>query len=345
VCHYLFFPINIYFRAKRRMANDPHISMKIPPIMAGRRLDQVLAELHPEYSRARWQGWIKGGQVTVDQKTWRTKDKVKGDEKIEVNAILEAETTWQAQDMSLSLLYEDEDVIVVNKPAGLVVHPGAGNEDGTLVNALLHHAPELEKLPRAGIIHRLDKETSGVLIVARSLPAHKKLVEQLQAREFKREYFAVVNGVLRISGKIDEPLGRHPTQRTRRAVVHSASGKPAITHYQVNHRFRAHTLLKVQLETGRTHQIRVHMAHINYPVVGDPTYGGRMRMPPQCHAELRERLQGFRRQALHAFSLGLQHPTQDVWMEWESPLADDLMGLVQALKLDEDTAVTKTKYY
>jgi 23S rRNA pseudouridine1911/1915/1917 synthase len=306
---------------------------QIPPEMAGYRLDKALAQLFPAYSRARLQQWIHDGYVLVDTSPWRARDKVKGGEAIQIKAQLEEEVDWQAQPLPLTLLYEDKDILVVNKPAGLVVHPGAGNQQNTLVNALLYHAPELAQLPRAGIIHRIDKNTSGVLVVARSLPAHTHLIEQLQKHEFKREYKAILNGVLVAGGTIDAPIGRHPTQRIRMAVVEN--GKPAITHYRVIQRYRAHTYIRVQLETGRTHQIRVHFAYKRYPITGDSVYGGRLQIPPDSSDTFKETLRTFSRQALHAEKLGLIHPTSGEFMEWIAPLPDDMQHLLTVLEQDQ----------
>ncbi len=308
-----------------------HFTTKIPQTMAGWRLDRALASLFPDYSRARLQQWLLQGHILVNATLWRSKDKVQGGEAIQLTAQLAEEVTWQAQSLPLTVLYEDNDILVVNKPAGLVVHPGAGNPDSTLVNALLHHAPELAELPRAGIIHRIDKETSGILVVARSLPAHTHLIAQQQAHAFEREYQAVVTGVLISGGTIDAPLGRHPQKRTQRAVV--ADGKSAITHYRIIHRYRAHTHLRVRLETGRTHQIRVHLAHIRHPLVGDPVYGHRLSIPPQ--SQLKETLRSFQRQALHAELLGLTHPRTGQSMRWTAPLPEDLQTLLTALSQDQ----------
>jgi len=316
------------------MINVLQFNKKIPLELAGARLDKALAELFPDYSRARLQQWIKEGHVLVDSMVLRSKDKVQGGEEIQIIAPLVDEVGWIAQSLPLNILYEDQDILVINKAAGVVVHPGAGNQDHTLVNALLHYAPELAQLPRAGIVHRIDKETSGLLVVARSLTAHHHLIEQLQAREFKREYQAVIVGVLIAGGTIDAPIGRHPTQRTRMAVV-THGGKPAVTHYRVIERYRLHTHIRVQLETGRTHQIRVHMAYKRLNLVGDPVYGGRLQLPPHCHESLKIQLQQFSRQALHAISLGLIHPRTGEFMEWSVPLPDDIQQLLTALALDK----------
>ncbi|MFP3874760.1 MAG: 23S rRNA pseudouridine(1911/1915/1917) synthase RluD [Thiohalophilus sp.] len=309
-----------------------YLSGEVPDSLAGQRLDQALAQLFSQYSRSRLQQWLKQGCVRVDGRQLRGRDKVVGGEQVEIEALHEAQGEWQAEPIALDIVFEDEALIVLNKPAGLVVHPAAGNPEGTMLNALLHHDPDLARVPRAGIVHRLDKQTSGLLVVARTLAAQKQLVEQLQARRFLREYQAVVNGVLTGGGKVDAPIARHPTQRKRMAVVQN--GKPAITHYRVEQRFRAHTWLRVTLETGRTHQIRVHMAHIHHPLVGDPTYGGRLRLPKGASAALIETLRGFRRQALHASKLGLQHPLSGEMLQWEQPLPADMAQLIDLLQQD-----------
>lgn len=311
---------------------DEAYSAQVPESLAGERLDRVLAELFPDFSRSRLQQWVKEGRCAVDGKVGRNKDRVAGGEQLALNARFEDQVEPDAQPIPLNLIYEDEHLLVVDKPAGLVVHPAAGNPDGTLQNALLHHDLSLRELPRAGIVHRLDKDTSGLLVVARTPAAHRKLVEMLQARDIHREYIAVVVGVMVAGGTVDEPVGRHPTQRTRMAVTES--GKPAVTEYRVMERFRAHTLVKLKLETGRTHQIRVHMAYIRYPLVGDPVYGGRLKIPAGASDDLREVLHGFRRQALHARRLGLTHPATGEWMEWESPVPDDIERLIEVLRAD-----------
>lgn len=306
--------------------------------LAGLRLDQALAKLCPEYSRARLQTWIKSGKITVDGKTARPKDKIHENQKIVINAILEPQAAWQPQAITLDIVYEDSSILVINKPAGLVVHPGAGIKESTLLNALLHHAPELNKIPRAGIVHRLDKDTSGLLVIAKTLAAHKNLIEQIQQRMMKREYQAIVNGVLISGGTITEPIGRHPTQRIKMAVIES--GKPAVTHYRIIKKFRAHTHIKIQLETGRTHQIRVHMAYIHHPIVGDPTYGGRFKLPQGVNEKLKTALQNFKRQALHASRLELQHPESRKTVHWEVLLPKDMQQLLKLLHEDK----TKFRY-
>ncbi len=309
------------------------LHLDIPDEMSGLRLDQALAELQPDYSRSRWQQWIKRGEVLVDGKVWRPRDKVLGGESIAVDAEVVAEEHWQAEDIPLDILFEDDSILVLNKPAGLVVHPAVGNRAGTLLNALLHHAPALAGVPRAGIVHRLDKQTSGLLVIAKTITAQKYLVEQLQARAFAREYLTVVNDVMTAGGRIETEMGRHPVNRKRMAVV-THGGKEAITHYRVKQRFRAHTLASVKLETGRTHQIRVHMAHIRYPVFGDPEYGGRLRLPRDCDESLIAVLRGFKRQALHATRLGLEHPESGEWLEWEQAVPADMQLLIAALQQD-----------
>ena len=312
------------------------MSVSIPDSMRGRRLDQALAELVPDYSRSRLQQWIRAGQVILDDRVPRTRDIVQGGEQVRIDAEVAAESAVEAQAIPLCVVYEDADVLVINKPPGLVVHPAAGNPDRTLQNALLHHDPELAALPRAGIVHRLDKDTSGLMMVARNLAAHNRLVTALQAREIRREYLAVVNTVLTAGGEVEAPIGRHPVDRKRMAVV--AGGKPARTHYRVVERYRAHTLVRQRLETGRTHQIRVHMAHIHCPVVGDPVYGGRLRQPRGAGEALRNMLQGFRRQALHAQRLAFQHPGSGVPVSWEAPVPVDMQELIDALHADAEQA-------
>ena len=305
---------------------------QVPREAAGQRLDKVLAELFSGYSRSRLAGWIKSGEVLIDGRAARPRDAVRGGEWIELNATPEVVTHSQPEAIALPVLYEDADVFVIDKAVGLVVHPGAGNARGTLVNALLHRDPALAQLPRAGVVHRLDKETSGALIVARSLRAHAALVEQLAAREIHRQYEAVVNGVLVAGGTVDAPLDRHPVDRLKRAVVEG--GKPAVTHYRVRERFRAHTHVECVLETGRTHQIRVHMAHVRHALVGDPLYGGSLRLPKGATAELQATLRGFRRQALHAERIEFAHPVSGEAVVVQAPRPADLAALLVALRED-----------
>jgi 23S rRNA pseudouridine1911/1915/1917 synthase len=312
------------------MSEQIHLTGQIPETSAGRRLDQVLAELFPSFSRSRLQQWIKAGKVLLNQQPVIARYRVAGGEQVEIRAQLQRQTEVRPQDIPLDIRFQDKHLLVLNKPAGLVVHPAAGNPDGTLQNALLHYDPELASLPRAGIVHRLDKDTSGLMVVARSLGAHKSLVEQLQARSVKREYLALVQSVLAAGGTVDAPIGRHPRDRLRMAVVES--GKPAVTHYRVLERFAAHTLVQAQLETGRTHQIRVHMAHIRCPLVGDPLYGGRPRLPRGASADLREAISAFRRQALHAQRLQLIHPASGEAVGWEAEIPKDYKQLLAVLR-------------
>lgn len=304
----------------------------IPPDLAGHRLDQALSILFKDYSRSRIQTWIRANQVTVNGKLLRPRDKVNTGDKISIAAEITSATTWEPENLPLNIVYEDEALLVVNKSPGQVVHPAAGNYEGTLLNALLHHFPPLAALPRAGIIHRLDKDTSGLLVVAKTLTAHHALIKQMQRRTIKREYEAIVIGVLTAGGTIAAPIGRHSIRRKQMAVVEA--GKPAVTHYRVLEKFRAHTRIKVILETGRTHQIRVHMASIHHPLVGDQTYGGRLRLPAGAGLALTDMLRNFKRQALHAVRLGLIHPTSKDSLEWEAPLPEDLVQLITCLRED-----------
>lgn len=324
---------NVEITPGRTLIED-QVSIIIPDNLAGRRLDQVLAELVPDFSRSQLQKWIKSGLVLVNGEKLRPRDNVLGGELVELAIEIDEQTNWQAEDIPISVIYEDEHILVVNKEPGMVVHPGAGNNSGTLSNALLHHIPQQAAIPRAGIVHRLDKDTSGLLVVAKSLTAHKNLVEQLQQRTVSREYTALCNGVMTAGGTVDEPIGRHPTNRLRMAV--RENGKPAITHYRVAQRFRAHTLIQVKLETGRTHQIRVHMSYIRYPLVGDLVYGGRLRIPADCSEKFADMLKSFRRQALHASSLGLKHPLSGKEVHFTADLPQDLNALINAAQQDLD---------
>ncbi len=305
----------------------------IPRELAGSRLDQALASLFPEFSRSRLSEWIRRGLATVDRRRCRPRDRVAGGERIELTPAPAADSErWQAQPLDITVIYEDEHLLVVDKAAGLVVHPGAGNPDGTLVNALLYRDPALVRVPRAGVVHRLDKNTSGLLVVARTPMAHKNLVRALKKRRVEREYLAIVTGLLSAGGRVDAPVGRHRVQRTRMAV--NDAGRPAATRYRVERRFRAHSLVRLTLESGRTHQIRVHMAHIDHPLVGDPVYGGRLKIPVGAGSNLSEALRAFKRQALHAARLQLRHPVSEEDIHWQSPLPPDMQTLLDALEED-----------
>ena len=306
------------------------LSARIPENDAGRRFDQVLAELFSDYSRSRLQQWVRDGAVLLDARCVEAKYRVSGGEWVEIVAELPEDSEVLPQAIPLDVRYEDAHLLVINKPAGMVVHPAAGNRDGTLQNALLHYDAGLAALPRAGIVHRLDKDTSGLMVVARQLSAHKSLVEQLQARSVHREYLALVQAQVTASGHVDAPIGRHPRDRLRMAVVES--GKPAVTHYRVLERFPAHTLVEARLETGRTHQIRVHMAYIHHPLVGDPLYGGRFRLPAGASEALAEALRKFRRQALHARRLEFTHPASGEPVGWEAELPADFEHLLAVLR-------------
>jgi len=305
----------------------------VPDSCLGKRLDQTLAIMFPDYSRSRLKDWILAGDVTVNGNVLtRAREKMYGGEVIAINAKVEAEKRFEAQNIELDIIYEDDDILVINKPAGLVVHPGAGNPDGTVLNALLHHYPAIEVVPRAGIVHRLDKDTTGLMVVAKTIAAQTNLVDALQLREITREYEAVANGLMTAGGLVDEPIGRHPTKRTNMAV--SFSGRPSVTHYRVMEKYRLHTRLRLRLETGRTHQIRVHMAYITHPLVGDPVYGGRPRPPKNSTPELLTKLRTFKRQALHAAMLSLYHPITGELMTWHADLPNDFVELVELLQAD-----------
>lgn len=306
----------------------------VPISMAGSRLDQAAAQLFPDFSRAKLTEWIKAGALTKQGLIARPKDAVSGGESLELRAEQAPQISDQAQDIALEVLYEDEELLIINKPAGLVVHPGAGNADGTLVNALLHFDARLNTLPRAGIVHRLDKDTSGALVIARSLRTHGALVAALAEREVGREYEAVVQGLPVSGGLVDVPIERHRGDRLKMAA--SESGKQATTHFRVHERFRAHTLLRLKLETGRTHQIRVHMAYAGFPIVGDPLYGGRARKPAGATELLLSTLAAFKRQALHAFRLTLDHPRGGKTVQVSAPRPADFQNLCDVLEQDAD---------
>lgn len=302
----------------------------------GLRLDQAIANLFPEYSRSKLKTWILDGCVQVDDQVCTVpRQKLDGFERIKIEAAAEVQVEHVAETIALNIVFEDEFILVINKPADLVVHPGAGNAKGTVLNALLAHVPDIELVPRAGIVHRLDKDTTGLMVIAKTLEAQTHLVEQLQRRTMSREYESIVTGNLVAGGLVDKPIGRHATKRTLMAV--RETGKPATTHYRVMKKFRAHTHLRLKLETGRTHQIRVHMAYIKHPIVGDPTYGGRPRLPKNASDDMVQQLRALKRQALHAAQLSLFHPATEEWMTWQAPLPDDMQRLLKVL--DEDTAI------
>jgi len=303
--------------------------LTIPAQADGKRLDQVLAELLPEYSRSRLKDWILAGFVLLDGVQPVPRTPVRPGQRVAVTATLVAQEQSEPQAMPLAVVYEDDDVLVIDKQAGLVVHPGAGNRTGTLLNGLLHYSPSLAALPRSGILHRLDKDTSGLLLIAKTLPAHTRLVQDLQARCMTREYRAVCEGRLTAGGSIDAPVGRHPVHRTRMAVAEN--GRASVTHYRVLTRFPAHSFLALRLETGRTHQIRVHMAHDRHPLVGDPAYGGRLKIPAGASASVAAVLRAFSRQALHACGLSFRHPATGETIELRAPLPADFVGLLQVL--------------
>ncbi len=309
-----------------------NITLILPADLAGLRMDQALARALPDYSRTEIRNWIEQGAIHIAGQPIRASARVRGDEAIEIKAHKKIQPTHTAQAIPLDIVFEDESVLVINKPAGLVVHPAPGNPDNTLLNALLHHAPALAHLPRAGIIHRLDRDTSGLLVIAKTDQALKSLSAQMRARTIHRVYQAIANGVMISGGSVDAPVGRHPINRKRMAVLDN--GKKAITHYRVTEKFRAHTRLRIQLETGRTHQIRVHMAHIRHPLLGDPVYGGRLSLPKGATPELIEILRHFKRQALHAAELGIKHPVTGEIMQWQSALPADMQRLSEILRRD-----------
>ncbi len=317
--------------------NTNELRQSISDELAGMRLDQALARLWPEYSRSRLKQWVDEGLVTVNSKVLRPRDKVHEGDEIALKPQQIADDTWLAQDIAIDIVYEDDQLIVINKADGMVVHPAAGNYQGTLVNALLYYAPNLATLPRAGIVHRLDKNTTGLLVIAKTLQAHKVLVAQMEQRSVKRKYVAIAQGAMVAGATIDEPIARHPVNRQRMAVVRAGgrTGREAITHYRVRERFRCHTMIDVQLETGRTHQIRVHMAHIKYPLLGDPVYNGRARRMAGASAELTACLDNFKRQALHAFELELVHPQSKEMIGWQAPIPDDMLAVADALRVDD----------
>ncbi|WP_271271846.1 23S rRNA pseudouridine(1911/1915/1917) synthase RluD [Aliamphritea hakodatensis] len=314
------------------MTEQVQLSATVPDGLIGKRLDQAVADLFPDYSRSRLQNWIKDGSLRVDGKSWRIRDKVFGGEEIVIDAQLDVIDSFVPREMPLDIIFEDEHIMIINKPAGLVVHPAAGHWDDTLLNGLLHYNPDMAQVPRAGIVHRLDMDTTGLMVVAKTIQAQTDLVAQLQERTMGREYEAIVNNVMTGGGTVDEPLGRHSRNRQMMAVV--GLGKEAVTHYRVLDKFRTHTHIRLKLETGRTHQIRVHMAYINYPLIGDQMYGGRFRLPKGISPELQQNLRDFKRQALHAKRLELFHPATGELMSWEVDLPEDIQTLLANLKDD-----------
>ncbi|ORT48382.1 23S rRNA pseudouridylate synthase [Vibrio sp. qd031] len=315
------------------MAQTIELKKQVQPSQLGQRLDQAIAELFTEYSRSRHKEWLLAGHVQVDgEVTTKPRQKVMGGEEIVIQAELEDEERWEAQDIPLDIVYEDDDLLVINKPRDLVVHPGAGTPDGTVLNALLFHYPDIAEVPRAGIVHRLDKDTTGLMVVAKNVPTQTRLVRALQKRKITREYEAIAIGKMTAGGMIEKPIGRHPQKRVLMAV--NEMGKPAVTHYRVAEHFREHTRIRLRLETGRTHQIRVHMAYLQHPLLGDIAYGGRARIPKGASEELTAKIRGFDRQALHAVMLRFDHPSHGESMEFHAPVPDDMIDIAEALRVD-----------
>jgi len=305
------------------------LTIIIPERMTGDRLDVALSEMLPDYSRSKITAWIKSGDALINNKAFKPKDKVNGSQMVILSLNKKQNNDWSAENIALNIVFEDEDIIIINKPFGLVTHPGAGNWNGTLANALLYYDPQLSKLDRAGIVHRLDKNTSGLMVIARNEKSQKYLVEQIQSHTVVREYSAIVYGYMISGGSVNDPIGRDPKDRIKQTV--SSNGKDATTHYRVIDRFKSHTHVKAILETGRTHQIRVHLSHIGYPLLGDPMYGGRVRFPKKASEILKESLLGFKRQALHSKKLTLNHPSTGELMSWKAPLPDDMLELLAIL--------------
>ncbi|ELA6794555.1 23S rRNA pseudouridine(1911/1915/1917) synthase RluD [Vibrio alginolyticus] len=317
------------------MAQQIVLTNTVKDSQLGQRLDQAIAELFADFSRSRLKEWLLDGKVQVDgEVVTKPRTKVMGGEEITLQAELEDEERWEAQDIPLDIVYEDEDIIVINKPRDFVVHPGAGTPDGTVLNALLHYYPDIAEVPRAGIVHRLDKDTTGLMVVAKTVPAQTRLVRALQKRNITREYEAIAIGRMTAGGKVDQPIGRHSTKRTLMAVA--PMGKPAVTHYRVAERFREHTRIRLRLETGRTHQIRVHMSYLQHPLLGDIAYGGRARIPTGASEELTAMIRGFDRQALHAVMLRFEHPITGEVLEFHAPVPDDMVVMTEALRQDTE---------
>ena len=305
------------------------LTIIIPERMTGDRLDVALSVMLPDYSRSKITAWIKSGDALINNKAFKPKNKVNGSQMVILSLNKKQNNDWSAENITLNIVFEDEDIIIINKPFGLVTHPGVGNWNGTLANALLYYDPKLSKLDRAGVVHRLDKNTSGLMVIARNEKSQKYLVEQLQSHSVVREYSAIVYGHMISGGTVNDPIGRDPKDRIKQAV--SSNGKDATTHYRVIDRFKSHTHVKAILETGRTHQIRVHLSHIGYPLLGDPMYGGRVRFPKKASKILKETLLGFKRQALHSKKLTLNHPSTAELMSWKAPLPEDMVELLDIL--------------
>ncbi|HCH4309172.1 TPA: 23S rRNA pseudouridine(1911/1915/1917) synthase RluD [Vibrio parahaemolyticus] len=317
------------------MAQQIVLTNTVKDSQLGQRLDQAIAELFADFSRSRLKEWLQDGKVQVNgEVVTKPRTKVMGGEEITLQAELEDEERWEAQDIPLDIVYEDDDIIVINKPRDFVVHPGAGTPDGTVLNALLHHYPDIAEVPRAGIVHRLDKDTTGLMVVAKTVPAQTRLVRALQKRNITREYEAIAIGRMTAGGKVDQPIGRHSTKRTLMAVA--PLGKPAVTHYRVAEHFREHTRIRLRLETGRTHQIRVHMSYLQHPLLGDTAYGGRARIPTGASQELTDMIRGFDRQALHAVMLRFEHPITGEELEFHAPVPDDMVVMTEALRKDTE---------
>ncbi|ELB2174989.1 23S rRNA pseudouridine(1911/1915/1917) synthase RluD [Vibrio parahaemolyticus] len=317
------------------MAQQIVLTNTVKDSQLGQRLDQAIAELFADFSRSRLKEWLLDGKVQVNgEVVTKPRTKVMGGEEITLQAELEDEERWEAQDIPLDIVYEDDDIIVINKPRDFVVHPGAGTPDGTVLNALLHHYPDIAEVPRAGIVHRLDKDTTGLMVVAKTVPAQTRLVRALQKRNITREYEAIAIGRMTAGGKVDQPIGRHSTKRTLMAVA--PLGKPAVTHYRVAEHFREHTRIRLRLETGRTHQIRVHMSYLQHPLLGDTAYGGRARIPTGASQELTDMIRGFDRQALHAVMLRFEHPITGEELEFHALVPDDMVAMTEALRKDTE---------
>ncbi|MGL1097897.1 23S rRNA pseudouridine(1911/1915/1917) synthase RluD [Vibrio vulnificus] len=315
------------------MAQQIELTNTVKDSQLGQRLDQAIAELFADFSRSRLKEWLLDGKVTVDGNVvTKPRTKVMGGEVITVLAELEDEVRWEAQDIPLDIVYEDDDILVMNKPRDFVVHPGAGTPDGTVLNALLFHCPEVAEVPRAGIVHRLDKDTTGLMVVAKTVPAQTRLVRALQKRHITREYEAIAIGRMTAGGKVDKPIGRHATKRTLMAV--SPMGKPAVTHFRVAEHFREHTRIRLRLETSRTHQIRVHMSYLQHPLLGDAAYGGRARIPAGASEDVTAMIRNFDRQALHAVMLRFEHPITGEEIEFHAPVPDDMVELTETLRRD-----------